>query len=180
MELQITGKNLELSPTVKSYIERKMSKLNRHLTHIIETKVEITEEKTKSPQQHFVAQITINSSGTLLRGEERGEDLFIAIDKAVAVVDRQIAHYKGKLYKKGRGSSPVRGEANLTAERAPRQRVIKVKRFAITPLPLEEAIDQMELLGHDFFLFLNAETGELNLVYRRRDSDYGLIQPELK
>jgi len=146
----------------------------------MESKVEISEEKTKSPQQHFVVQVTINSSGTLLRGEERGEDLFTAIDKVVTIMNRQIEHYKGKLYKKGRGSSLVRGEFSQEVEMSPPKRVIKVKRFAIKPMSVAEAIDQMELLGHDFFLFFNADAEELNLLYRRQDGNYGLIEPELE
>jgi len=181
MELQITGKNMELSPPVRSYIERKLSKLGRHLPNIIESVVEITEEKTRSPRQHFVVQVTVNSNGTLLRGEERGEDLFTAVDKVVAVMNRQIEHYKGKLYKKGRGSSFARGEFSQEVEMSqPPKKVIKVKRFAIKPMSVDEAIDQMELLGHDFFLFFNADTEELNLLYRRKDGNYGLIAPELE
>ena len=90
MKLQITGKNMDILPTVRSYVERKLGKLSRHLANIMEAKVEIAEEKTKSPQHHFVVQVTINSNGTLLRGEERGESLITAIDKAEAVLNRQI------------------------------------------------------------------------------------------
>lgn len=180
MELQITGKNIDLSSAVRRYIERKLGKLSRHLPNIIESKVEIFEEKTKSPQQRFVVQVTIDSSGTLLRGEERGEDLFTAIDKVATIMNRQIEHYKGKLYEKGRGSSLARGGFSEEAEeKQPISRLVKVKRFAIKPMSVAEAIDQMELLGHDFFLFLNADTEKINLVYRRRDGSYGLIEPEL-
>ncbi|GAG41306.1 unnamed protein product, partial [marine sediment metagenome] len=112
MELQITGKNVKLVPTARRYIERKLGKLSRHLPNIVESKVEVAEEKTKSPEQRFVIQVTIDSNGTLLRGEERGENLFVAIDKVVAVLDRQIERYKGKLYDKGRGSSFARSEFN--------------------------------------------------------------------
>lgn len=180
MELQITGKNIELSPIVRQRIERKLGKLGRHLPNITGYKVEVAQEKTKSPEQHFVVQVTLNSNGTLLRGEERGQDLFQAIDKVAQRMDRQIEHYKGKLYRKGRGSSPLRGEFNREIE--PRERlkeVVKVKRFPVKPMPLAEAIDQMELLGHDFFLFFNAESEGLNLLYRRRDGNYGLIEPVL-
>jgi putative sigma-54 modulation protein len=181
MELQITGKNMELAAPVRSYIERKLGKLSRHLPNIIESEVEISEEKTKSPQQHFVVQVTLNSNGTLLRGEERGEDLFVAIDKLANIMDRQIEHHKGKLYKKGRGSSLARGELSQEIESTPPpKRVVKVKRFAIKPMLVEEAIDQMELLGHDFFLFFNADNEALNLLYRRKDGNYGLIEPELR
>ena len=180
MELQITGKNVKLVPAVRKYIERKLGKLGRHLSDIIDYKVEVSEEKTKSPQQHFVVQVTINSSGTLLRGEERGQDLFTAIDKVAEVMNRQIEHYKGKLYEKGRGSSLARGGFSEEAEeKQPVSRVVKVKQFAIKPMSVAEAVDQMELLGHDFFLFLNADTEKVNLVYRRRDGSYGLIEPEL-
>jgi len=181
MELKITGKNVELSPAVHSYIKRKLGKLNRHLTNIIESKVEVSEEKTKSPQHHFVVQITVNSNGTLLRGEERGENLYTAIDKVKEVVERQIERYKGKMYNKDRDSSLIRNELSQTIEtEQPMERVTKVKRFAVKPMSAAEAIDQMELLGHDFFLFFNAETEELNLLYRRKDGNYGLIEPELE
>ena len=180
MELQITGKNMELSPTVRQYIERKLGKLNRHLPKIIESKVEISEEKTKSPQQHFVVQATIDSNGTLLRSQERGENLFTAIDKVVEVMNRQIERYKGKLYEKGRGSSLARGGLDEEAvEEEPVGKVVKVKQFAVKPMSVAEAIDQMELLGHDFFLFFNADDEGLNLLYRRKDGNYGLIKPEL-
>ena len=180
MELQITGKNVKLMPAVRRYIERKLGKLTRHLPNIMESKVEISEEKTKSPQQHFVVQVTVNSSGTLLRGEERGEDLLTAIDKVVAVMTRQIEHYKGKLHDKKRSSSLARGESSQEVETAQLPiRVTRVKRFATKPMSVAEAIDQMELLGHDFFLFFNADAEELNLLYRRRDGNYGLIEPEL-
>ena len=180
MELQITSKNMELSSEVRHYIERKLGKLSRHLPHIIESKVEVFEEKTKSPQQHFVVQVTVDSSGILLRSEERGADLFTAINKAVSVINRQIEHHKGKLYAKRKGNPFSRGGFSEEAPmvQAPRK-VVKVKRFTIKPMSVSEAIDQMELLGHDFFLFFNDDTEELNLLYRRRDDNYGLIEPEL-
>jgi len=180
MELEITGQNIEISPAVRRYTERKLGRLNRHLPNIITSKVEITEEKTKSPQQHYLVQMTLDSSGTLLRGEERGEDLFTAIDKVAAIMDRQIEHHKGKLYEKGRGNSLVRNEfVEGTEATVPPSKVVRVKRFTVKPMSVTEAIDQMELLGHDFFLFFNADTEGLNLLYRRKDGNYGLIEPEL-
>ena len=94
MELQVTGKNIELTPELNQYIERKLGKLDKHLPSIIESKVEIAEEKTKSRSQRFIAQVTINSSGTLLRGEERGDDFFTAIDRVASIMDRQIERFK--------------------------------------------------------------------------------------
>ena len=180
MELQITGKNMQLAPEVRRYIERKLGRLNRHLPNIIESKVEISEEKTRFRQQHFVVQMTLDSKDTLLRGEERGGDLFTAIDKVAETMDRQIEHYKGKLYDKGRGKSlksEFSGEVEVTP---PASRVVRVKRFAVKPMSTAEAVSQMELLGHDFFLFFHADGERLNLLYRRKDGDYGLIEPELE
>jgi putative sigma-54 modulation protein len=180
MELQIAAQNMELPPAVRRYVERKLGRLNRHLPNIIASKVEITEEKTKSSQQRYVVRISLDSSGTLLRAEERGGDLFTAIDKVAEIMDRQIEHYKGKLHEKGRGSSLARSEFSEGVEAVgPAKKVVKVKRFAVKPMPVTEAIEQMELLGHDFFLFFNAGTEELNLLYRRKDGNYGLIEPEL-
>ena len=94
MELQITSKNIDLTPATYHHLERKLSKLSRHLANISQFKVEVSEQKTKSPQQRFVVQVAINSNGILLRGEERGGDLFKAIDKVAAIMDRQIKHHK--------------------------------------------------------------------------------------
>ncbi len=177
MELQLTGKNIELTTEVRSYVERKLGKLIRYLPNIMRFDVEIFEEKTRSPQQHFVVQVTIDSGGTLLRGEERAEQLFAAVDKVSTVMSRQIEHYKGKHYDRYRGGSSLRTGAREMAEA---KRVVKVKRFAIKPMSIDEATDQMELLGHDFFLFRNADNEQLNLLYKRRDGNYGLIEPDAK
>lgn len=179
MELQITGKKIKLVPAVQQYIERKLGKLDRHLPNIVSSKVEVSEEKTKSSQQRFVVQVTVDSNGVLLRGEERGEDIFAAIDKVTAIMSRRIERYKGKLYDKGKGSSFARGTGE-EAESTELRNVVKVKRFTVQPLSVDEAIEQMELLAHDFFLFLNDDTGEINLLYRRKDGNYGLIEPKLR
>ncbi len=184
MEIQVTGKNIELLPNVRDYVIRKLDKINRLLLKIFTFDVEIAEEKTKSPQQHYVVQVTINNNGTLLRGEERGQDVFTAIDKVAEVMHRQVEHYKGKRFEKGRNGSPIRGttveqqrETQLAESAAvDRSQVVKNKKFHVKPMSVEEAIDQMELLGHDFFLFRDAETEEINLVYRRKDGNVGLIQ----
>lgn len=181
MELQIAGTNIELTPVVQRYVERKLGKLNRHLPNIIESKVEISEEKTKSPQQHYLVRVTVNSGvgGTVFHGEERGEDLFKAIDKVAAIMTRQLDKHKGKLYEKGRGSSLARGNFDETARQVePARKIVKNKHFALESMPVEEAIEQMENLGHNFFLFLDAEAGEIKLLYRRNDGNYGLIEPE--
>lgn len=181
MELQITGINVELTPRERHHVENKLGKLNRHLPLIMESKVEISEEKTRSPQQHFLVRVTVNGKGAVFHGEERGNDLFRAIDKVATTMIRQLEHYKGKLYEKGRGTSLARGEfSESVAPVKPARKVVKVKRFAIKPMSVAEATEQMELLGHDFFLFFNADAEGLNLLYRRKDGDYGLIEPEME
>jgi putative sigma-54 modulation protein len=180
MELQITGTNMDITPVVRQYAERKLGKLNRHLPNIIDTKVEFSEEKTRSPQQRYLLRVTVDGNGAVFHGEERGEDLFKAIDKIAATMTRQLEHHKGKLYEKGRGKSLARSEAAEAVEPAePERKVVKVKRFAVKPMVVDEAIEQMEVLGHDFFLFFDADVEGLKLVYRRKDGDYGLIEPEV-
>lgn len=179
MDVQITSRNIQLVEEARSYIQSKLGRLNRHLPNITESKVEIAEEKTRAPQHRFVVQMTVDSQGTLLRAEERGEDLFTAVDRAAEIMNRQIEHFKGKQYGRGRTSPPASGEADSQAEPDAPPAVIKTKRFGIKPMPVDEAIEQMELLGHDFFLFFNAESERVGLVYRRKDGNYGLIEPEM-
>ena len=180
MELRITSKNIDLTNEVQRHIEDKLGKLARHLPNIGEAKVEIAEEKTKSRRHRFIVQVTVDSKGTLLRGEERGDNLLTAITKVADVMDRQISHYKGKLYSKGRGTSLSRGSFSQEAASPPASnKVVRVKRFAVKPMSVDEAIDQMRLLGHEFFLFLDADSQGLKLVYRRKYGNYGLIEPEL-
>jgi putative sigma-54 modulation protein len=177
MDLKITVKNVELTPELNRYIKKKLGKLNLHLSKIVEAKIEITKENTRSPGQRYIAQVTVNSSGTLLRAEERGKDLLTVIDKVSAIIERQIERFKGKHYTKKGGTSPRNTEAE--AEAKPGHEVVKFKQFEVKMMTSDEAIEQMELLSHDFFLFLNNETGRLNLLYRRKDKDYGLIEPKL-
>jgi putative sigma-54 modulation protein len=180
MEIQIAGTNMELMPAVQRYVERKLAKLSRHLPTIIESKVEISEEKTRSPQQHYLVRVTVDSGvgGAVFHGEERGEDLFRAIDKVASVMTRQLERHKGKLYDKGRGNSLSRSGFHEVTGRAEPRKIVKKKRFTLESMSVDEAIEQMEQLGHGFFLFLDATDDEIKLVYRRNDGDYGLIEPE--
>ncbi len=187
MELQIFSKNVTLSPLVENYVRQKLQKLVRHMPTITEGKVEIFEERVKSPDHRFNVQITLTSGGILLRSEERARTIRTAVDSAVKTLDRQIERYKGRLYEKGRGLSPVRNPSihkgvvgkvleDEYDEGLPR--VVKVKRFTVKPMSVDEAVEQMELLGHSFFLFVNSETGSIGLLYKRNDGNYGLIEPE--
>jgi putative sigma-54 modulation protein len=182
MELQIAGTNMEITPATQRYVERKLSKLNKHLPDIIDIKVEISEEKTKSPQQHYLVRAMVNSGvgGAVFHGEERAEDMFKAIDKVAVIMTRQLERRKGKLYDKGRGNPRARGKYNQPEVAEIGRRVVKTKRFVIEPMSSEEAIEQMERLGHSFFLFLDADADEVRLLYRRNDGNYGIIEPEFK
>jgi putative sigma-54 modulation protein len=180
MKLEIVGKNnVEISETIQAYIEKKVGKLGRYLPTLDEGKVEISREGTKLPEQRFTVQVTLDSKGVLIRAQEKSKDVRAAVDKVVDVLSKRIERYKGKLYDKSRGISFARQGAAIEDEEieAPK-RVVKTKRFLVKPMPVDEAMSQMELLGHDFFLFLDADTERLNLLYRRNDGDYGLIEPE--
>jgi putative sigma-54 modulation protein len=176
MELEIIAKHLEDREAVEAYVDKKIGKLSRYLPNIDDGKVEIREEKAKSSQRRFTVQVTLNSKGKLLRGEERGDSVYAAIDAVYEVMSRQIERFKGKRYRKGRGvpSRPV-----LVEEAEAEPRVVRVKRLVARNMTVADAAEQMELLGHDFFLFVNDDNKALSLLYRRDDGDYGLIEPEL-
>jgi putative sigma-54 modulation protein len=180
MKLQVIGKNnVEVSETIRAYVEKKVGKLDRYLPTLDEGKVEISREGTKLPQQRFTVQVTLDSRGVLIRAQEKSKDVRAAIDKVADVLSKRIERYKGKLYDKSRGVSFARQGAAIEEEEIePPRRVVKTKHFLVKPMPVDEAIKQMELLGHDFFLFVDADTDRLNLLYRRGDGNYGLIEPE--
>ena len=180
MKLQIIAKNnVEVSETIRAYVEKKVGKLGRYLPTLDECKVEISREGAKLPEQRFTVQVTLDSRGVLIRAQEKSKDMRTALDKIVNVLSKRIERYKGKLYDKNRGVSFARQGAAIEEEEieAPK-RVVKTKHFLVKPMPIDEAISQMELLGHDFFLFVDADTERLNLLYRRDDGNYGLIEPE--
>ena len=180
MKLQIIAKNnVEVTETVEAYIEKKIGKLGRYLPTIDEGKLEISQEGAKLPEQRFTVQVTLDSRGVLIRAQEKDKDIRTAVDRVADVLSKRIERYKGKLYDKGRGISLARQGATIEGEEieAPKK-VVKSKHFLVKPMPVDEAISQMELLGHDFFLFIDADTERINLLYRRENGDYGLIEPE--
>jgi putative sigma-54 modulation protein len=180
MELQIAGTNTELAPRAHNYIERKLSKLNKHLPQIIDFKVEVSQEQTKSPQQRYLVRATVNSGAgrAAFHAEARAEDLFQAVDKVAVILTRQLEKHKGKLYQRNRGNPLARSKYHPESEAS--RKVVKTKHFVVAPMVQEEAISQMEELGHDFFLFVDAKTREVRLLYRRNDGNYGLIEPEYR
>jgi putative sigma-54 modulation protein len=187
MELSINGRNLTITQRIENYVQKKTSRLDRYMPNLVKVHVDLSEENTRSAVQRQVAQITIRDDrGTILRAEERSNDLFAAIDAVVDKLYRQINRYQGKRRRKGRGTT---SEAMLMGEPLPIEEefeeeteemaIVRYKRFPVHPMPAEEAIEQMELLGHDFFIFFNPEDEAINVLYKRHDGNYGLLQPEL-
>lgn len=182
MELIIKGKNFEVTDRLRDYVHKKINRLDRYLPTITEAWVELSVEGTKAAQDRQVCQVTVRSNGTILRAEERSDDMFSAIDTVLDKMYRQIARYKGKRKNRWRGAGmtaePLPIELEEEAEEEAHT-IVRTKRFPMTPMHAEEAVEQMELLGHDFFVFFNADEGQINVLYRRKDGDYGLLQPEL-
>lgn len=186
MELFIKGKNVEVTDRLRDYVEKKVGKLDRYLPTISEAWVELSTEGAKAAQDRQVCQVTVRSNGTILRAEERSDDMFTSIDTVLNKMYRQIARYKGKRKNRWRGTSaapeplPVELEEEYEYEEEEASRIVRFKRFAMIPMHPDEAVEQMELLGHDFFVFYNADEGQINVLYRRKDGDYGVLQPELE
>ncbi|MFA6612039.1 MAG: ribosome-associated translation inhibitor RaiA [Dehalococcoidales bacterium] len=183
MEIKIGSKNMDLPVRARAYIEKKLVKLKRRLDDIKEIKVEVSEEKTKAQKDRYIIRIVLDCYSTLLHTEERGETIQSAMDKALPVTERQFERWKGKLEDRGKNALPTGIAMAPPADTEPatlteRKPIVKVKRFAIKPMHIEEAVDQMELLRHDFFLFTNSEDNKVNLLYRRKDGNYGLITAE--
>jgi len=182
MQLTIKGKNVEITDRLEQYVEQKIGKLDRYLPTITKAWVELSTEGARAAQDRQVCQVTVRSNGTILRAEERSDDMFTSIDTVLDKMYRQIARYKGKRKSRLRGSAPVPEPLPLEFEEEFEEEtsnIVRVKRFAMTPMHPDEAVEQMELLGHDFFVFYNADEGQPNVIYRRKEGDYGLLQPEL-
>lgn len=186
MKLTIQAHNVELTDWLEEYVNKKIGKLDRFLPDIDEARVELREEKTRSAADRAVAQVTIRSRRTILRAEERTGDMFASIDAVTDKLERRIERFKGKT---ARNSKRAVAQASLIEEAVailPLEeeaeesgRIVRTKRFDMQPMDAEEALEQMELLGHDFYVFQNAENGAVNVLYRRRDGNFGLLQPEL-
>lgn len=170
MMVTVRGKNIEVTNALKDYVERKLSKLERYID-IADAQVTLKVEKTT----HKV-EVTIPINGMILRGEEATEDMYASIDLVIEKLEKQIDKYKARFNKKVRAEGkPI--EAAVRTEYDD-QVIMRTKRFAVKPMPIEEAVLQMNLLGHSFYVFSNAETEEVNVLYRRKDGNYGLIEPE--
>jgi len=194
MQLSIAGKNLEITDSLRKYVEKKIGRLDRYLPSIQEARVELSVENTRAAKDRQIAQITLRAKQTVLRAEESSADMFASIDAVFDKMQRQIDRFKGKRWSKRAASEggealPAGAGVTMAAEQESAlyleepgeggPTISRVKRFAMVPMDEEEAVEQMELLGHDFYVFFNVNQSQINVVYRRRSGDYGLIQPEL-
>src|SRR6185295_18640729 len=176
--------NMRLTDNVRDYVEKKAAKLERFLQEIDEIRVELSHVKSaRSALDRQVAQITVHGKGFILRSEERADDIHAAFDAALEKIQRQIDRYKGKHYHgrgDGRSAAEMFEEEELpvddTGELLPL--IVRRKKFIVIPMNEDEAVEQMRLLGHNnFFVFFNAEYNSIQVLYRRRDGSFGLIEP---
>ena len=183
--LEIFGSEFEVTDHIRDYITKKVEKLGRHLGTIDDIRVDLAYIKAaRSAADRYVAQMTVRGKGFILRAEERSDDIRAAMDTTVDKLSRQIVRFKGKRSARGDGKSVAditpeeieMGVEDDENETAPV--IVRRKRFDVIPMDETEAIEQMKLLAHDnFFIFCNAKTGAINVLYRRRDNTYGLIEP---
>ena len=188
MKVLVHGRNVEITDWVEEYVQKRVKKLERYLPNIVEVRAELTESATRAAEDRFTAQITIWENRQILRAEETSADIYASIDAAVDKISRQIQRFKGRMTKEKRraATSTVAMPADMAAtalvegeeEEEEPGRIVRRKAFNIRPMHEEEAMEQMELLGHDFFVFQNAETNSTNVIYRRKDGNYGLLQPQ--
>ena len=189
MELQIKVRQGELSGQVQAYVGKKFHRFDRYLPSIHTVEVEVARERTRASQQRFMVEATLEVNGTLTRAEDRAADAFTAIDATRDHLRKQIERYKGKVYFERRRSgqisrardrsSPTEPPIEAEAPAEPPDLVVRAKSFEMKSMSGNEAIEQMELLGHDFFFFYNFDTRQYNVLYRRKAGGYGLIEPTL-
>jgi len=178
MNIIVKGKNMSVTPALREYVEKRIGKFEKFFEGgLREAVVTLVVER----ELHRV-EVTIPLNGYLLRGEEETTDMYTSIDNVVEKLERQVRKYKTRINKQIKNLSVldlIPNNNKVVKEEQAEPRIVRTKRFAVKPMAEEEAILQMELLGHSFFVFLNAETEEVNVIYKRKDGNYGLIEPEL-
>lgn len=183
MKVIVKGRHMSVTPALRDYAEEKIGKVARIVDHMLkEAEVELWVEKNPSIENDQVCEVTIFTKGPVIRARKAATDMYAAIDLAHDKLENQLRRYKGKIVDRHSGKSGLRAETeipletDLLADEEERQ-IVKKKTVAVKPMTAEEAILQLELLGHDFFVFTSADTDDVNVLYRRNDGDYGLIQP---
>ena len=175
MRITITGRNIDLTQGIKEAVEERLSKLEKYFTP--DTDVFVTCSVEKERQK---IEVTIPIKGHVIRSEQVSNDMYVSIDLVEEVIERQLKKYRTRLVSKKMNAAtsfkPEFVEADDTEEK--KKKIVRTKRFGMKPMYPEDACVQMELLGHDFFVFRNAETDEVNVVYKRKGNTYGIIEPE--
>ena len=173
MRISITGKNIEVSDYLRDLAIKKMAKLDRYFPADTVAQITMAVEKNR-----HIVEVTIPYGGGIIRGEEVTGDMYASIDNVIAKLERQIVRHRTKLEKSLKAEAFNEPIPEYSDEEDEGPRVVKVKRYSIKPMSEEEAILQMELLGHSFFVFTNSETDAINVLYKRKDGNLGLIEPE--
>jgi putative sigma-54 modulation protein len=178
MNIKFTGKGMDVTEALRDVTEKKIGRLDKYFQKDIEGNVTFSSEKNRK-----IIEVTINLPGTIIRAEESSDDMYASIDKAVDVLERQMRKYKTRLQKQYKNTETIRFEnvvpLPVEEEENDSPKLVKTKRFILKPMTSEEAVLQMELLRHNFFVFMDGETGSVNVVYKRKDNNYGLIEPEI-
>ena len=180
MQFQVKGRNLEVTDSMRAYAEKKLSKLERQLPDP-RVELELAIENNPAIANNHVAEATIWTTGPVLRAREASSDMRASIDQLVAKLERQVTRYRKRGRSRRRRAARAEGppdEAIPVVADADEPRIVKAKQFAVKPMPPEEAVLQLELIGHDFFVFRDADSNDVRVVYRRRDGNYGLIEPQ--
>ena len=174
MKYIITGRNIEVTPRLRNIVETKLGKLERYFNQDTEVHATLSSEKDRQ-----TIEVTIPVKGSIIRSEQTSDDIVVSIDLVEEIIERQLKRYKTRLqdkYQSGGGFSETLFEE--PADDDFDIRIEKTKSFAVKPMDPEEACMQMDLLGHDFFVFTNSETDQTNVVYKRKNDTYGIIEPE--
>ena len=175
MNFIISGKNINVTPSLKDSIEQKLGKLERYFTPDTDIIVTLSVEKERQK-----IEVTIPVKGNIIRSEQVSDDMYVSIDLVEEVIERQLRKYKNKIIAKHQEGSNLQSDFFDTEDIADDDeiQIVRTKRFGMKPMFPEDACVQMELLGHNFYMFQNAETDEVNVVYKRKNNTYGLIEPE--
>ena len=184
LHVVVQGKHIDVTPALRTYAETKVGKLTRYFDHVQDAQVVLSVERHQDLGKAQVVEATLRGDGIVLRGEDASSDMYASIDLVVGKLKKQIEKYRSKFILKRRIDASRRKASLISAAEAAQRaspqelRIVRTKRFAMKPMTSEDAVLQMELLGHDFFVFRNASTMEVNVVYRRKDGQYGVIEPE--
>ena len=175
MKFIISGKNITVTDGLRTAVEDKLGKLERYFTPDTEVVVTLSVEKERQK-----IEVTIPVKGNIIRSEQVSNDMYVSIDLVEEVIERQLRKYKNKIVDKHQNATAFAQEfVDKDYNDEDEVKIIRTKRFGIKPMDPEEACVQMELLGHNFYVFFNSETEEVNVVYKRKGNTYGLIEPEL-